>query len=197
MLGCCFLSCFAACEEEKAQPDNLPIENTVAVPPSAAPTPAATPAAAPADEPKTRPMKVDTELTAERRAALDAKYPKAKGFLSAAELEAKLKADATVKEKKGALAAFDRAARGKWLLFTGPIVNLTETGFDLVIVYTPQLPNDPMGMSRQFFEITFSDIEGYAKEDFKTGNMGVVLAQYNGDAKASPGYEVVATDVWQ
>jgi hypothetical protein len=52
-------------------------------------------------------------------------------------------------------------------------------------------------MSRQFFEVTMSQVEGYVKDDFKGGNVGVVLAKYNGGAKASPGYELVATGAWK
>lgn len=144
-----------------------------------------------------RPSKVDTELTDARRASLESTYPSAKGFVVAAEIEAKLKKDKTLKDKKTGISAFDRAARGKWVLFSGPVVNLTDDGFDLVVVYTPQLPNDPMGMSRQFFEVTLSKIEGYTKEAFKSNSVGVVLAKYNGAGKASPGYEVVSTAAWK
>ena len=94
--------------------------------------------------------------------------------------------DKALKDKKAAVVAFDKLARGKWPLFTGPLVNLTEDTFDIGLEYTPQLPNDPMGMSRQFFEVSMSKVEGYTKEPFKSGNAGVVLAKYNGAAQASP-----------
>jgi hypothetical protein len=116
--------------------------------------------------------------------------------LVGSELEAKLKADKTLKDKKSAVAAFDRAARGKWVLFASPLVNLTDAGFDVGVVYTPQLAGDPMGMSRQFFEVTLSNIEGYDKSAFHAGNMVVVLVKYEGGGKASPGYELVSTGVW-
>ena len=32
---------------------------------------------------------------------------------------------------------------------------------------------------------------------FKAGNMVVVLTKYNGAGKASPGYELIATDAWK
>jgi hypothetical protein len=182
-----------ACEEEKP-----PAAKAV---PSAAPAPMPVPAPtavpAPAAKSNERPTKVDTALTPAHRSAIEAKYPAAKGFLSAAELETKLKANKSLKDKKAAITAFDKLARGKWVLFTGPIVNLTDDGFDIGFEYTPQLPNDPMGMSRQFFEVTMSKVEGYAKDGFKDGNMGVVLVKYEGNGKASPGYELIATDVWK
>jgi hypothetical protein len=83
------------------------------------------------------------------------------------------------------------------VLFAGPLVNLTDEGFDVGIVYTAQMANDPMGMSRQFFEVTLTEIEGYSKEKFKAGNVVVVLAKYNGGGKAGPGNEAVSAGVWK
>ena len=120
--------------------------------------------------------------------------PRVRSFAGA--IEAKLKADKSLKDKKGAVAAFDKLARGKWVLFTGPLVNLSEDSFDIGLEYTPQLPNDPMGMSRQFFEVSMKQIEGYSKAPFKGGNVGIVLVKYNGAATASPGYELVALGTW-
>jgi hypothetical protein len=192
---CCgLLSLLFACEDEKPASPSKPAA-PIATP---APTPSAAPAAAPkAEKTSERPSKVDTELTAARRAAVEAKYASAKGFLAASDLQAKLKADKSLKDKKAAITAFDKLARGKWLLFSGPLVNASDDAFDIGLEYTPQLPNDPMGMSRQFFEVTMTQVEGYAKDDFKGGNVGVVLAKYNGAAKASPGYELVAAGVWK
>lgn len=184
----------AACEEEKPHASSAP--SAVAAAP--APTPSPTPPPAPAiKKDGERPSKLDTELTAARRESIEAKYPAAKGFLAVSDVQAKLKANKTLKDKKIALAAFDKLARGKWLLFTGPLVNLTDDTFDIGLEYTPQLPNDPMGMSRQFFEVSLSKVEGYSKEPFKSGSAGVVLAKYNGAAQASPGYELVSQGVWK
>jgi hypothetical protein len=195
LVCCCALPLLFGCEEEKPAAPTKPMPSAVAPPavtPSAAPAPEN--AAAKAGE---RPTKVDAELTPARRAAVEAKYAQAKGFVAVAELQAKLKADKSLKDKKAAVTAFDKIARNKWLLFTGPLVNLKDDGFDMALEYTPQLPNDPMGMSRQFFEVTMSEVEGYSKEAFKDGNVGVVLVKYTGAAKASPGYELVAAGVWK
>ena len=197
LLGCvmgCGVS-LMGCEEEKP-----PAPAKVA--PTAAAAPAPTPSAAPTPEKpaaKTaeRPSKVDTELTSARRAAIETKYAAAKGFLAVSDVQAKLKADKSLKDKKAAVTAFDKLARGKWLLFTRPLVNLKDDGFDMALEYTPQLPNDPMGMSRQFFEVSMSQVEGYRKDAFKGGNVGIVLVKYTGQTKASPGYELVAAGVWQ
>jgi hypothetical protein len=204
-VGCACVSAvlfaLTACEEKK--PNAAAEAGTsaaVTATPSVAAVPAATPSATPtpaAASKGERPSKIDTEVTPERRAAVEAKYPSAKGFLVGAELEEKLKANKALKDKKSGISAFDRAAQGKWVLFSGPLVNLTDDGFDLGIVYTPQLPNDPMGMSRQFFEVTLSKVEGYSKDSFKTGNVVVVLAKYNGNGKASPGTELVHAGDWK
>jgi hypothetical protein len=192
---CCgLLSLLLGCEDEKPATPSKAAAPTVTPAPTPVPSAAAAPKAEKANE---RPSKVDTELTPARRAAVEAKYAPAKGFLAVSELQAKLKADKSLKDKKAAITAFDKLARGKWLLFSGPLVNATDDAFDIGLEYTPQLPNDPMGMSRQFFEVTMSQIEGYSKDDFKGGNAGVVLAKYNGGAKASPGYELVAAGVWK
>lgn len=200
LLGCvvtCGVSLLLGCEEEKPPAPAKPAP-TAAAAPAPTPTPAPTPAAEkPAPKAGDRPSKVDTELTPARRTAVEAKYPAAKGFLAVSDVQAKLKADKTLKDKKAAVAAFDKIARGKWLLFHGPLVNLKDDGFDMALEYTPQLPNDPMGMSRQFFEVSMSEVEGYSKDAFKGGNVGVVLVKYNGATKAAPGHELVATGAWQ
>ena len=182
-----------ACEEEK--PKAAPAAPSAAVLPAVpapAPTPEPTPTPAKAQRPK-----VELELTDARRAAVESKYPEAKGFLAAKELEEKLQKNKAIKAKEGALTAFDKAAKGKWVLFAGQMVNLTDKGFDVGIVYTPQMAGDVMGMSRQFFEVTLSDVEGYDKSQFKAGDMVVVLAKYQGSGKAGPGRELVANDVWK
>jgi hypothetical protein len=182
----------SACEDEKpkAAPPAAPSAAPVAAPTPAPPPPAPTPTIA------KRP-KVDLELTDARRAAIESKYPEAKGFLVGKQLEEKLKANKAIKAKEGAVTAFDRAAKGKWVLFSGLMVNLTDKGFDLAIVYTPQLPNDVMGMSRQFFEVTLSEVEGYEQSQFKSGDPVVALAKYLGGGKAAPAHELVATEVWK
>lgn len=184
------LPLLAGCEEEKK----------VATVPSSAPAPSPTPAPtppAPKEEAKpTRPEKIDLEVTPERRAKAEAAMPEAKGFLASTSLEDKLKANKKLKEKEAGVAAFDKMAAGKWVLFSGPMANLTATGFDIGITYTPQIPGDVMGMSRQWFPVTFSDVKGYDSSQFKVGQVVVVLAKYNGKQKASPGNELVATGNW-
>jgi hypothetical protein len=169
--------------------------------PSAAPAPTPEPTPPPAPEPPkvekpARPEKIDTEVTADRRAKLEAANPDAKGFLVASALEQKLEANKTLKDKEAGVKAFDKLALGKWILFSGPISNPSSSGFELGVTYTPQAKGDVMGMSRQWFPVTFSDVKGYDADAFKAGQMVVVLAKYSGKQKAGPGEEVVATNRW-
>ena len=87
--------------------------------------------------------------------------------------------------------------KGKWVLFTGNAANLTASNFDMGVVYTPQIPGDSIGMSKQWFPVHMSEIEGYKQDALKTGDMVVVLVKYDGAGKASPGQELVATGVWK
>jgi hypothetical protein len=82
-------------------------------------------------------------------------------------------------------------------LFAGNAANLSASGFDMGVVYTPQIPGDSIGMSKQWFPVTMSDVEGYKQDLLKVGDVVVVLVKYNGAGKASPGHELVATGVWK
>lgn len=185
----------AACEGDKPAPTAASAAASAAPLPSAMP---AAPAAAPTPKPDPgRPEKLDLTLTPERRTAIEAKYSAAKGFLAVPELEAKLQGNKALKDAKKALSEFDRLAKGKWLLFAGNVTNLTAQGFDMGVVYTPQIPGDSIGMSKQWFPVTSSSVEGYQKDAFKGGDLAVVLVKYNGDGKAGPGYELVSAGVWR
>jgi hypothetical protein len=144
-----------------------------------------------------RPTTIETEVTDGRRAAIEGAYSEAKGFVVATTIEEALKKDKKISAKEAAVKAFDKQAKGKWVVFSGPMVNLTDSTFDLAVTFTPRAENDPMGMSRQFFTITLSDIEGYEKDKFKAGAMVVVLAKYDGGTKASKGYELIETGKWK
>jgi hypothetical protein len=164
--------------------------------PTATPAPAPTPVAPPKAEKPKRPEKIDTEVTAARRAKVESANAEAKGFLVASELETKLKANKTLKAKEAGVTVFDKMASGHWVLFAGPLSNPTDSGFDLGITYTPQIQGDVMGMSRQWFPVTFSDVKGYDSSAFKSGQMVVVLAKYIGKQKAENGQELVAAGTW-
>jgi hypothetical protein len=182
----------SACEEPKPEPTTEQPKATGAALPAAA-------TVAPTPEPEKRaerPKDIPRDLTADRRATVEKAYPDSKRFLVAADIEEKLKKDTKLSAKAAALTAFDKSAKGKWVLFNGALVNPTEATFDLAVTYTPLAPNDPMGISRQFFTVTFNEVEGYDQDAFKAGTLVVVLAKYLGDAKAGPGYELVATDKW-
>lgn len=193
VLSALAMAAVVGCEGEKKAP-----EPAVTAMPAKPPTPAPTPAEPEHKEPpkSSRPEKIDVELTPDRRTKVEAAMPEAKGFVVARDVEEKLKANKKLKEKEAGVAAFDKLVAGKWVLFTGPIANLTESGFDLGITYTPQMKGDMMGMSRQWFPVTFSNVKGYEQNKFKVGNMVVVLAKYTGKQKAGPGEELVEAGVW-
>jgi hypothetical protein len=178
------------CSEEK----KVAAAATAAPTPSPAPTPV--PAPAPKEEKPKRPQKIDTEVTADRRAKVEGSNADAKGFLVASDLETKLKANKTLKAKEAGVTAFDKMASGHWVLFAGPLSNPTDSGFDLGITYTPQMAGDVMGMSRQWFPVTFSGVKGYDSASFKPGQVVVVLAKYVGKQKAENGQELVAEGMW-
>jgi hypothetical protein len=144
-----------------------------------------------------RPKDIPRDLTQERRSVIEKAHPEAKGFLFVTDLEEKLKKDPKNTAKAAAMKSFDKKTKGKWLLFAGTLINPTDTGFDLAVTYTPLAPGDKMGISRQFFTVTLSDIEGYAKDNFKAGNTVAVIAKYSGDGKAGPGFELVAENHWE
>lgn len=194
LAACAALLFLFGCDEDKPAAS---VEASAAKPAeTVAPVPAPQ-VEKPAVAEDTRPEKIDVTLTPERRLAIEAKYPAEKGFLLATDLELKLQANKALKDEKTALAAFDRLAKGKWILFTGNAVNLSAQGFDMGMVYTPQIPGDTIGISKQWFPVTLSDVEGYQQAAFKTGDTAVVVVKYNGAGKAGPGQELVGTGVWK
>lgn len=167
--------------------------------PTAAPTPTPEPKAT-TDKPKPssqRPEKLDTEVTAARREKIEKAHPEAKGFLVLKDVEDKLKTQKKLKEAKDGVRAFDALAKGKWVLFTGPLVEAKDDGFSVGVSYTPLMEGDRVGLSRQFFLVALSDVKGYAKsDDMKDGTLVAVLAKYDGASKGSPGFELVAESNW-
>ncbi len=185
----------AACEEEKKPAaEKAQAAEPAASVAAATPDPEVLPP--PEPEKPSRPEKIDTEVTAERRAAIEKAYPEAKGFVVATEIEDKLKKNKAISAKDAAVTAFDRLAKGKWVLFSGPVSNPADSGFELGITYTPRDPKDLMGMSRQWFPLSLAGVEGYDKEKMKAGTIVVVLAKYEGGAKATKGYELVELGHW-
>lgn len=163
---------------------------------AATPTPAATQAAPkPTATAPARPTHLDTKLTAARRAKIEKAHPDAKGFLVMKDLQDKLKKE-HLKAKGPAMKAFDRLAKGKWVLFTGPLTNESDTGFSLGVVYTPRAKGDIMGMSRQYFLVKLTKVKGFAEKTMKNGTMVAVLAKYEGKGKAGPGFELVSEGNW-
>ena len=178
-----------ACDEDKPKPKPKP-KATVA--------PIATQTAKKPEEEKKegkapRPRKLDKELTADKRKKIETAHSDAKGFVVLSELEEQLKKKKP-KAKDAALKAFDKIAKGKWILFVGPATNSKPEGFDMGVIYTPLMAGDPMGLSRQFFLVNFSDIKGYDEKRIPSGTMVAVLGKYAGKGKVESGYELVEED---
>lgn len=167
--------------------------------PSAAvttPAPLPTPSTPPKAAKPQRPEKLDSELTDARREKIEKAHPEAKGFLVMKQLEDKLKTQKGLKETKDGVKAFDGLAKGKWVLFTGPLVEAKDSGFSVGVSYTPLVEGDRVGLSRQFFLVGLEDVKGYDKNEMKDGTQVVVLAKYSGSSKGGPGFELVAEDAW-
>lgn len=167
-------------------------------PAATTPAPAAStaePAPKPAAKPE-RPTSIDPKLTDARRDKIDKAHPEAKGFVAMKDLEAKLKKEKGLKAKADGIRAFDKMAKGKWVLFTGPLTDADDKGFSLGVTYTPRAKGDIMGMSRQFFLVKLTDVKGYSQDAMKNGTMVFVLAKYEGKGKAGPGFELVAENSW-
>jgi hypothetical protein len=137
----------------------------------------------------------DLELTEERRGKIEGAIGDAKGFLGASDVEAELHKQKLDDEAK-AVKAWDAKAKGKWVLIKGNIGNATDNDFDLAVTYTPQAEGDVMGMSKKFFFVKLSGVEGYDAKNYKDGQFAVMLMKYDGQKKASAGHDVVAKGYW-
>jgi hypothetical protein len=163
------------------------------------PSPAISAVPAPPAKPLvTRPKdSVDLIVSAEKRARVEQLVPEAKGFLTSAELEEKLyKLELKRGKDADAVKALDRLAKGKWVLFTGNIGSITPAGCELPIRYTPKDPGDSLGLTSVWLPIQITAIKGYEAAEYRAGELAAILARYEGDRKATPGYDVVLLKSW-
>ena len=163
-----------------------------------APAAAQSVAEAPAKPSAPRPKdSVDLIVSPEKRARVERLAPEARGFLTSDEIEKRLYAMELKRGKdKDAVKALDQIARGKWVLFTGNVGNLTDQGCELPIRYTPKDPNDSLGLTSVWVPIRLSGIKGYDRAEYDAGDLAVILARYDGEQKATPGYDVVLLRSW-
>jgi hypothetical protein len=145
-----------------------------------------------------RPIKQeDLALTDKRRKRTEAAIPEMKEALMQEDLEQKLfKLEFKRGAEDKALEALDRHAKGKWVLFTGNVTRPTADGFELPVRYTPKDPNDPMGLTSNWFFIKFDQVMGYKKTPHKEGELTAVLAKYEGGGVAKPAYDLVLLGHW-
>jgi hypothetical protein len=184
----------AACDSPEEQRPRAQAPPTASVPsePSAAPAPP------PPVQKRRRPEhRGDLILDSARRARIEAAHPEAKGFLDLDALEKEL---FTLELKRGsadkALAAFDKRARGKWVLFASRLVETQGEAAHLTVHYTPSDPKDPLGLTSTWFAVRCESIAGYLAGDYKPGELMVVLAKYQGKKRAGPGHDLVASQLW-
>jgi hypothetical protein len=136
-------------------------------------------------------------LTERARAQIEQAFPDAKGFLEVSAIESELQKQGLRRGKEApALAAFDRQAKDKWLLFTGNIVGPEKDRFVLPVRYTARDANDKLGLTSTWLPIELSEIRGYDSTQHEPGELMAVLARYNGKKSASPGYDLVLLDRW-
>jgi len=162
------------------------------------PAPAASAAEAPVKPSAPRPKdSVDLIVSAEKRARVEHLAPEARGFLTSDDIEKRLYAMELKRGKDAdAVKAIDKIAKGKWVLFTGNIGNLTDQGCELPIRYTPKDPNDALGLTSVWVPVRLSSIKGYDRTEYQPGELAVILARYDGGLKAGQGYDVVLLRAW-
>lgn len=139
----------------------------------------------------------DLITSAEKRARVETFAPETRGFLTSEQIENELyKLDLKRGKDADAVKALDRIARGKWVLFTGNIGAIASGSCELPIRYTPKDPNDSLGLTSVWVPIRISGIKGYDANEYRPGELAVVLARYEGEKKASPGYDLVLLQKW-
>jgi hypothetical protein len=139
----------------------------------------------------------DLVVTPERRAKLEAAVPEAKGFLDQRELEPllfkrELKRGAT----DDGLEAFDKLAKGRFVLFSGNIIDPKAERFDLAVRYTPRDPADPVGLTATWFPVHFERVAGYDPNVYHAGDPIAVLAFYEGQQTTQKARDVILLEQW-
>lgn len=143
-----------------------------------------------------RPDRIDRELTMERRQRIEHKLPEVRGFLVQSELEERMKNDRRIDRREKALEIFDEMARGRWVLFVGPINNPDGEGFELPVAFLRESRRDKMEVTRLWFNVVLSEIKGYAPVLARAGQETAVVARYQGEMRAGPGYDLVGLGLW-
>ena len=132
-----------------------------------------------------------------RRAKLEAAYPLAKDFLEQSAVEQELFGKPLKRgANDAAVAAFDRLAKGRYVLFTGNIMSPAADGFELAVRYTPREATDPMGLTATWFPVRFQNVEGYDQAQYRGGEPTAILAKYEGKQQTSAAADVILLEQW-
>ena len=140
----------------------------------------------------------DLVVTPERRAKVESLVPDANGFLDQREdLEPKLfKQELKRGANDTALKAFDKLAKGRFVLFSGYIIDPKPDGFDLAVRYTPRDPADPVGLTATWFPVHFTQVKGYDASAYKGGEPVAILAKYEGNQTTSAARDLISSEEW-
>lgn len=191
----------AACERDSPptqDPESTPIPSAAAAA-SAALEAARQAAAAKATRQVVKRPKDAAELilTPPRRAKLEAAYPQAKDFLDQSAIEQELFGKPLKRgANDAAVAAFDRLAKGRYVLFTGNIMSPAADGFELAVRYTPREATDPMGLTATWFPVRFQNVKGYDQAQYRGGEPTAILAKYEGKQQTSAAADVILLEQW-
>ncbi len=139
----------------------------------------------------------DLVVTPDRRAKLEAAVPEAKGFLDQRDLEPQLfKRELKRGANDAGLEAFDKLAKGRFVLFSGYIIDPKPDGFDLAVRYTPRDPADPVGLTATWFPVHFERVAGYDASVYQVGDPIAVLARYEGKRVTRDARDVILLEQW-
>lgn len=139
----------------------------------------------------------DLVLSPERRAKLESVVPEAKGFLDSRDIEASLyKQELQRGANDTALKAFDKLAKGRYVLFAGYIIDPKPDSFDMAVRYTPRDPADPVGLTATWFPVHFTQVKGYDATAYQGGESVAILAKYEGAQVASSARDAISLEEW-
>lgn len=132
----------------------------------------------------------DLTVTKERRAAIAKAAPEAKKFVLAEDLLA-----TALKKKPGNAkeleAAWDKVAKGKWILFTSSLSSVGSEGFMINFSWGE---GDPY---RETLLIKVAHPKGYDAAQRSLGPRYPMLVKYKSARSADPAYDLIGVGAWK
>jgi len=143
-----------------------------------------------------RQQKIDLTLTDARRARIEAKIPEAQGFIAAPDLERELQRNPDVDREEAAMEHLDALAKGKWILFMGPMLERDADGYVMTLTYHPGSKRDKMRVTPSWLRVELTNIRGYSTILTQDGMETAVVAKYLGKGRAAPAHDLVGRSIW-